>query len=1172
MQMKPTLSRLSVALILAMGAGTVQADDTPQTLPFSQNWTNAGLITTNDDWSGVPGIVGYRGDSLTGGTGTNPQTILADDAPGVVDVNANQTNPDTFNTGGPTEFAIADPVVALTGSGTADAPYLLIHLNTTGQTDIGVAYNLRDIDGSVDNAAQPVALQYRIGNSGNFTDVPAAYVADASSGPSLATLVTPVSVTLPAAANNQALVQLRIITTNAVGNDEWIGVDDISITGTGSSGPTISIDDVSLTEGNAGSTDFTFTVSLSSPALAGGVSFDIATQDGVAQDDNPTTEDSDYIARSLTAQTIPAGSSSYSFTVSVNGDTSIEVNEDFLVNLSNVVGANAGDTSGLGTIVNDDANALAIHAIQGSGTASPYDGESVVTTGVVTIKRGNGFFMQTPDASVDADPDTSEGILVFTGGAPTVDVGDVVQVTGTVEEYQPVAFTYPVTELLPSNIIEVGTASLPAPITLSAADFAGPLIDPDVLERMEGMYVRIASGNIVAPTRSASTELEVVLADVPRPVREAGISIFDPFVVPPTKVDMPYFDANQERIKLRPASGSTPLVDARGTVSDIHGALDYAGAASAVNSWQIWYDPAQGQMVSGAPQAVSTPSADDVTIAGFNLEWFFVNASDGQSGTEAQRRTKITAVVCDWLKTPDILATSEVDDLTSLQDLATEINAGCASAPAYEAHMLDTDVGNQQRLGFLISKRVVASATPRVELVDIQQHNESTLLKDSNGNPVAGEELNDRPPLRLKSVVNFADGREYPVTVIAVHQKSLIAVDSTDAGRNGYPTEGARNRAKRAQQAVELAQLVDDLQTTNPDEKIVLVGDFNSFDVNDGYVDVMGITTGNPAPETAVIHWEDSPLSAANGGTPLILGNELIDDPEERYSYIFNNIKQSLDHAVINQTLLYDPSVSDIVVDHARVNSDFRKSLKSVYYGSYDTTSQLPLASSDHDPVRVIISLAADPSGPAISYIFDPASPTGSNGWYTGNVLVDWTVIDPDTTITSMTGCDDTTLSSDSSGAAFTCTAVSAGGSSSVTTTTIKRDATAPTLAPTTPSPLLRGQSYSASPNASDATSGLASASCGPLDTSTTGNKSTSCTATDNAGNVNTMTLNYSVSTTCANDGYKNTQLTWCRNVCEMGYTGATLDMWIHRWMNRYRNDALYCLVNPQPQPQPTLQ
>jgi hypothetical protein len=128
------------------------------------------------------------------------------------------------------------------------------------------------------------------------------------------------------------------------------------------------------------------------------------------------------------------------------------------------------------------------------------------------------------------------------------------------------------------------------------------------------------------------------------------------------------------------------------------------------------------------------------------------------------------------------------------------------------------------------------------------------------------------------------------------------------------------------------------------------------------------------------------------------------------------------------------------------------------------------------------------------------------------------------------------------------------------TALTVKLDKTAPTLAPTVPSPLLRGGSYSATPNASDATSGIATSSCGALDTSSTGSKSTTCSATDNAGNSKTVTLNYTVTTTCSNDGYTGTQLTWCRNICEMGYTGATLDIWIHRWINRYR--ALpYCRV-----------
>ena len=46
--------------------------------------------------------------------------------------------------------------------------------------------------------------------------------------------------------------------------------------------------------------------------------------------------------------------------------------------------------------------------------------------------------------------------------------------------------------------------------------------------------------------------------------------------------------------------------------------------------------------------------------------------------------------------------------------------------------------------------------------------------------------------------------------------------------------------------------------------------------------------------------------------------------------------------------------------------------------------------------------------------------------------------------------------------------------------------------------------------------------------------------------------------TTCASQGYTGTKLLWCKNICEKGYTGATLDTWIHRWINRYR-DLPYC-------------
>ena len=97
---------------------------------------------------------------------------------------------------------------------------------------ITVGYKTRDIDGSADNAVQPIALQYRRGTTGGYTNVPAAFVADATD-PNLATRVFTIVVTLPHFTvdpnpdNN--ILYLRIITANAAGEDEWVGIDDINI-------------------------------------------------------------------------------------------------------------------------------------------------------------------------------------------------------------------------------------------------------------------------------------------------------------------------------------------------------------------------------------------------------------------------------------------------------------------------------------------------------------------------------------------------------------------------------------------------------------------------------------------------------------------------------------------------------------------------------------------------------------------------------------------------------------------------------------------------------------------------------------------------------------------------------------------------------------------------------
>ena len=153
--------------------------------------------------------------------------------------------------------------------------------------------------------------------------------------------------------------------------------------------PVLSINDVAASEGDIGTTKYTFTVTSSLPAPVGGITFDIATVDGTAQDDNPASEDNDYLPRSLTAQTISAGNTTYTFEVTVNGDSLVEGNETFLVNLTNVSGAGLSDGTGQGTIQNDDAAKLVISQVYGgggnSGASFSNDFVEIFNRGTTTI-------------------------------------------------------------------------------------------------------------------------------------------------------------------------------------------------------------------------------------------------------------------------------------------------------------------------------------------------------------------------------------------------------------------------------------------------------------------------------------------------------------------------------------------------------------------------------------------------------------------------------------------------------------------------------------------------------------------------------------------------------------------------------------------------------------------
>ncbi|UHQ22753.1 lamin tail domain-containing protein [Lysobacter sp. 5GHs7-4] len=605
----------------------------------------------------------------------------------------------------------------------------------------------------------------------------------------------------------------------------------------------------------------------------------------------------------------------------------------------------------------DPPVALTIAQIQGDGLLSAYDDKLVVTEGIVTARKfNNGFFLQA--ANDDGNPATSEAVFVFTGAAPPASaaVGNRVRVTAKVDEFTPPSNPnqLSITELVSPTVelLETGVA-LPAAVELTAAEL-GANATPGTLERLEAMRVSVAQsvavsgsdGSIDEDDANSSSDgvFYVRLPEVAVPFREPGIGIMDTIPIPAGK-NPPRFDTNQERLMVRSRGqiGALPLsVDGQAAISGLLGVLDYFAG-----TWALLPDTATPPTFAGGkqPEAVADAAYEDITIGGFNLLRFFdeVPESNGAPTLKPEavekRLGKTSAAICQYLKTPDILGVVEVENVSILGRLADRINSTCASAPGYVPYLVSGNDPGGINVGFLVATRDSGAGQPRVEVVEVVQYGKDATFANPNGSTAL---LNDRPPLLLRAIVHQDNGASYPITVIANHLRSLNGIDDVAAGGNGWSTEGARVRAKRGAQAAYLAGLIEQMQQTNPNEKIVLVGDFNAFEFNDGYTDVLGIIKGEEAAEDQVLTYVDSPLTSI-----FVDGSQLIADPAQRYSYVFEGNAQTLDHVLVNEALVMDNV--GLSVDHARINADF-----GVF--RFGDASQ-PLRVSDHDPVRLVLSV-----------------------------------------------------------------------------------------------------------------------------------------------------------------------------------------------------------------------
>jgi serine protease len=158
--------------------------------------------------------------------------------------------------------------------------------------------------------------------------------------------------------------------------------------------PILSINDVVVTEGDSGSRLATFRVSLS-PASTDAVTYNIATANGTA------TAGSDYVAKSLAGETIAAGLTSKTFTVTINGDSAVEDNEYFFVHIDTPLGADVLNGNASGTIINDDGPTLSI------GDVSVAEGDKGTRLATFTVKLS-----EAAASDVTYDIQTSDGTAV----------------------------------------------------------------------------------------------------------------------------------------------------------------------------------------------------------------------------------------------------------------------------------------------------------------------------------------------------------------------------------------------------------------------------------------------------------------------------------------------------------------------------------------------------------------------------------------------------------------------------------------------------------------------------------------------------------------------------------------------------------------------------------------
>lgn len=590
-----------------------------------------------------------------------------------------------------------------------------------------------------------------------------------------------------------------------------------------------------------------------------------------------------------------------------------------------------------------------IYTIQGSGASSPFVGQSVSTTGVVTRLNSNGFFLQ--DLTGDGNPATSDGIFVFTSSAPTTAVGNLVRVTGTVTEFNPGTAgnadtsSKPLTQITGPSITLLGTGQTIAPTVVTL-----PLPAGQSFERYEGMLVTISGPLTVQQNFFQARFGQLTLGGggrqfTPTNRFRPGTPAYQAYV---DELARSRFLLDDGRTTQNP--NPTPYIGSNGlprggdTVASVTGVMDF-GLATASNAGFGLYrlHPTTTPSFSATNPRPAAPPAvgGNVRLAAMNVLNYFTTFTNGSNAAGQ------TGQVCtQGGSTPSAGLCRGANNITEFNRQRAKIVQALAGLDADAVGLMEIqNNGNVAAQNLVDALNAAVGAGTWAVVPDAPEGMGTDAIKVAMIYKPArlarvGASVSDPSPVNSRPTFaqTFQAANGERVTLVVNHLKSKGSCPSAsdpDAPGNTDAGDGQSCwNALRVQQAQQLRSFVARLQASGGTNDVLLVGDFNAYAQEDpiyeltsnGYVDQLGRFDANA------------------------------------YSYVFDGLAGRLDHAIATASL--SARVAGAVDWHINadesVAQDYNLEFKQPACSTcapdpYDGSG--PWRSSDHDPLLVGLNL-----------------------------------------------------------------------------------------------------------------------------------------------------------------------------------------------------------------------